>query len=656
MTQKELIDEIKATNICEPDEHDGSYELVRETIKAYAEVYESIEDVVGLSDFKLIRAMATIQKGEEKVKKNIDNSHLHQLQKDNLNNVVDKVWGNRSKYENSSSNENSVGMISESHRYDSRIKDGDAKKFIDMLVQLYNATPKDEYTLFPIVENKLVEIQGSGIGVAAVSSILHCLEPTIFPIINNLTADNFKTLLGQKIESTSSISKYIAECREISTFRKDHELPDNYRVWDKVLSDSGTSSGSTQKNSAQSSTQNSGGSTVTTNTSKEHELNLILYGPPGTGKTYNSVIHAVAIIEHRDVKDVAQDGYKKVLARFNYYKGVNKIVFTTFHQSYDYEEFIQGIKPDLSSGTIKYKLENGIFKALCDTAKKRAADKKHIDIAMVPVKDDIEVKVVECPDRFVIIIDEINRGNISKIFGELITLIEPKKRLGAPEAMTCKLPYNKENFGVPNNVYIIGTMNTADRSLVQLDTALRRRFAFKEMMPNYDIINFTTKENIEIAKMLRAINERITVLIDREHQIGHSYFTDLTEDSTVAELADIFRDKIIPLLQEYFFDDYEKIKDVLNNNGFIESVTPTYSVKGANNTIYKINETALGIAGKYIEIYDSNQNSTTSANGGSGNNQGNVTSSANGSGGNQSGSASTNGGSDGGEVEEEGKE
>lgn len=294
---------------------------------------------------------------------------------------------------------------------------------------------------------------------------------------------------------------------------------------------------------------------------KEYKKNQILYGPPGTGKTYNSVIYAVAICDadkyiekEKTPFDVLKDKlkrneikYKDVLERYTELQTQGRIEFITFHQSYGYEEFIQGIKPSVNNnGQVVYNVENGIFKSFCDNA-----------------KDD--------ENNYVFIIDEINRGNVSKIFGELITLIEESKRIGKDEEKYVKLPYKGEEFGVPDNVYILGTMNTADRSLVQLDAALRRRFRFIEMMPNYEALKGKTIKDekgneIVLADLLKEINKQIRDKIDREHQIGHSYFMHVEE---IGDLKEVFQYEIIPLLQEYFYEDYDNIKAVLDGQNFM---------------------------------------------------------------------------------------
>jgi DNA replication protein DnaC len=337
------------------------------------------------------------------------------------------------------------------------------------------------------------------------------------------------------------------------------------------------------------------------------ELNYILYGPPGTGKTYNTVNYSVGIIENEDFDVITAEDYEVVKDRYDRYINSGQIVFTTFHQSYGYEDFIEGIKPVLSSDSsnkdLSYIIEDGTFKDICLKASKNKSK------------------------NFVMVIDEINRGNISKIFGELITLIENSKRLGNSEEMRAKLPYSKMNFGVPNNLYIIGTMNTADRSIALMDTALRRRFKFLEFQPDTTIFKKANNnealivEEINIKAMIDMINKRIEVLFDREHTIGQAYFMDLIKNNSIDTLKDIFRNKVIPLLQEYFYDDYEKIRLILGDNQvketslqFIEVVKADKNLFGKSfdyeymeeKIIYKINKEALTNPKAYVKIYDLN--------------------------------------------------
>ena len=293
---------------------------------------------------------------------------------------------------------------------------------------------------------------------------------------------------------------------------------------------------------------------------QHHPLNQILYGPPGTGKTWNTVNHAVAIIADVSVDNLINKDRIEIKVRFDELKKAGQIQMVTFHQNYSYEDFIEGIRPVLADrqqtiedgghedkSDLEYQLSEGIFKEIVARA-----------------ESDPE-------QNYVIIIDEINRGNIAKIFGELITLIEPSKRLGGDDEATVTLPYSKQkSFGVPKNLYIIGAMNTADRSIALLDTALRRRFEFIEMMPKPDLLNdgdMGELKRVNCQKLLEAMNQRICILHDREHQIGHTYLMDVND---MDSLAKTFKNRIIPLLQEYFYENWEKIDLVLNKNGFIQ--------------------------------------------------------------------------------------
>ena len=301
-----------------------------------------------------------------------------------------------------------------------------------------------------------------------------------------------------------------------------------------------------------------------------HPLNQILYGPPGTGKTWNTVNRAVAIIDGKSGNDLKEEIRKinegeswadferdKIKERFDKLTEDGQIAMVTFHQNFTYEDFIEGIRPVLADDEgkdIEYKLHKGVFREIAERA-----DKNRTGQPGAP--------------KYVLIIDEINRGNIARIFAELITLIEPSKRIGSKkDETTVTLPYSKKKFGVPNNLYIIGTMNTADRSIAQLDTALRRRFVFIEMMPNSKHYKISTDiEGVNCQELLAAMNERIHFLLDREHQIGHTYFMDVKRIKGNGEesLAATFKNQIIPLLQEYFYDNWEKIYLVLNGNEFI---------------------------------------------------------------------------------------
>ena len=265
-------------------------------------------------------------------------------------------------------------------------------------------------------------------------------------------------------------------------------------------------------------------------------LNMILYGPPGTGKTYNTVNYAVSIIEKKEIDEVVNEAKENREAVFNRYKKYlkdKKIVFTTFHQNYGYEEFIQGIRANTNnSDTLSFVKENGIF------------------------KDLVEIAIAHPENNYVIIIDEINRGNISRIFGELITLIEDDKRIGRESETKVSLP-SKEVFGVPSNLYIIGTMNTADKSIALIDIALRRRFDFIAMYPDYTVIP-------EFEHILKPINEAIYKnKRSADYLIGHAFFTNKSIDN----LENIVNKKLIPLLNEYFYNNESEVVEILSKGG-----------------------------------------------------------------------------------------
>lgn len=258
-------------------------------------------------------------------------------------------------------------------------------------------------------------------------------------------------------------------------------------------------------------------------------------------------------ISENDAKEQIPEVYELIEKVNNFIPNpdvtIKNYEFITFHQSYSYEDFIEGIKPVMSESetnedsAIGYQIQDGVFKKLCLKATKNPSE------------------------RYAIFIDEINRGNVSAIFGELITLIEQDKRQGEANEISVQLPYSKALFSVPANIDIYGTMNTADRSVEALDTALRRRFSFLEMMPDPSLLKDNEVEGMNLKEVLNTINDRIEILIDRDHTIGHSYFMNI---KTMEALRLAFKDKIVPLLQEYFYGDYGKIGLVLGD-GFVKS-------------------------------------------------------------------------------------
>jgi len=490
---------------------------------------------------------------------------------------------------------------------------------------------------------------------------------------------------------------------------------------------------------------------------KQSPTNLILYGPPGTGKTYRTAYEAVLLCDGTVAFDESAEGRQALLDRYRELEAEKRIAFVTFHQNYDYESFVEGLRPETGEGegnSAGFRLEArpGIFREICalaDQARTRPvqaanaagfdfsgrrfwkmgqgaigsedevydaalanryialgwggtidwsaehfssfdaikaewldknpddptpsnwtqtwpfrAEMKVGDIVIVPYGNTAFRAVAEVtgdyryvpeaegfyahrrdvrwlltleeplpldtivdgnftmrtlypiatkrvnlpalarlisgdedpapadavagePEQFVLIIDEINRANISKVFGELITLIESDKRLGMANALNLTLPYSKKrDFGVPANLHIVGTMNTADRSIALLDTALRRRFTFREMAPRIDLLD--TIDGVDLRAALSAINDRIEYLIDREHRIGHAFFMGCRSRE---EIDLVMRDKVIPLLQEYFFEDWGRIRAVLGD-GFIGSrkIAPPPGFEGDDRDSWFVRE------------------------------------------------------------------
>lgn len=449
-------------------------------------------------------------------------------------------------------------------------------------------------------------------------------------------------------------------------------------------------------------------------------VNKILCGPPGTGKTYHTVNEALEILDPEFKEEHLHDR-AALKARYDELAAEQRIRFVTFQQSFSYEDFVEGIRADSEGGQLQYRVEPGVFRAICEDARGSARVASDVGVregariwkisidgagsasptreycfangearigwpdvgdlanerleelpayaslgsndrstlkafsreiepgdVLLCIRSEDEIQAVGVvqgeyeyqpkppagvrqdfpnvlpvkwlatglgldirpindgrkftvktvyeitrfgwPDLaeyleaagvrlagavslqearelpYVLIIDEINRGNVSRIFGELITLIEPSKRRGAEEALEVVLPYSRKRFSVPRNVHLIGTMNTADRSLAGLDVALRRRFEFVEMLPDSSALLEARVDGIALDALLDSMNRRIEVLLGRDYMLGHAYFMPLVASPTLDGLAGVFRKQVLPLLQEYFFEDWQKIAWVLNDH------------------------------------------------------------------------------------------
>ena len=430
-------------------------------------------------------------------------------------------------------------------------------------------------------------------------------------------------------------------------------------------------------------------------------LNKIFFGPPGTGKTYATIEATLEILDpaylaaHRNERAALKQRFDELAAS-------GAVCFVTFHQSFSYEDFVEGLRADSGDdGQLRYSVVPGVFKSLCAQPQTfrpfRLGDAYGTGYEVIYASDDVvelkkpkgnrleigmrmlrglanavlmkKIDISDLRDQSwdkkvenstfdpflvngyknflpsmvehmiggqegglfeptptsagdtakVLIIDEINRGNISRIFGELITLIEPSKRAGAPEALEVTLPYSKEHFSVPANVHLIGTMNTADRSLATLDIALRRRFTFVEVPPNPELLDEVLVEGVAIDELLSVMNQRIAALLDRDHCLGHAYFMPLKSEPTLERLEGIFRQQILPLLQEYFFEDWQRIQWVLNDqrktaeNRFLLQPSQDLSALfgdsvtiNQNNDRWELNPDAFTRIEAYLGIIDYN--------------------------------------------------
>lgn len=587
MDKSIILDELRRKNEILPNEFDGTYRSVRKAVEYYSKLKRIT--VIDRSDLDLLYylSLGVWISDKEEWKPLIQKSHLLHNDKFLLDTTVERVWSKDSKkLFGHAVSKQELGFLTSPFSYEKRPADiaPESIQFFFRLCINISGLEIDE-KLFDTVQQMLgAEKSGRDLPVFMLSRILHCLKPFTFPILGESLTDSlvFRTV-GLELDNTGDLKQYIYNCRRILDFRNASFKFKNMRVFDVM---SWELLNAKNKPAVQEEAAPSEAPQPQQQFKKfEASLNQILYGPPGTGKTYNVVKYAVELIERR--KMPAGESYGAIRARFDEYTNSGQIRFTTFHQSLSYEEFVEGIRPVVvdkygndtniahADTTVIYRPYNGVFKVLCE-------------------------KAAKSPNmNFVAVIDEINRGNISRIFGELITLIESSKR-----GTSVILPYSQTEFSVPPNLYILGTMNTADRSIAMLDTALRRRFDFIEMMPQPKLLG--SCEGVDLCELLTALNERIEYYYDREHAIGHAYFMDTNGCiRTLAELRNVFSTKIIPLLQEYFFDDYERIRLILNDdNVFIECVAPRYVKQfDSGQKLYRLGDPRKWNKEHFINIY-----------------------------------------------------
>ena len=528
MNKDKLIKILKTKKDIIPEKHDGSYILIPQVVEELSKI-----DLNSLNlDYRDLDAIYFLCIGTWKVSfsiriKRIKNSHFPEENKKHIIKFIEEIKKetNAGNFANKENNQNTLGMFGTpkmTFKNDSPDK-SEIIKFFKLIIEIKNAD-NNLAKIIEIMEKSKFKMAGLKKGM--LSQFLHCIKPNIFPIVNSWGIKIYDRLEVKIDKNKKEISDYINDIKNINDFKTKNNFKfKNYRVIDRLKI-------------------NAEDIKMIINILK-NKKQIILQGAPGTGKTYSSSEIAVRLIDENAPSDRTE-----LMKKYKELADKGQIFFTTFHQSMDYEEFVEGIKPKTENGNITYELEDGIFKKACKMADENKSNK------------------------VVLIIDEINRGNISKIFGELITLLEPDKRKGKENEIEAILPYSKEKFSVPDNLYIIGTMNTADRSIGYVDYALRRRFAFITVKANksaienyYDNINKNSDYKDNAINLFGDVKNLIKENINEEFEaddimIGHSYFM----AQNLEELKNKLEYEIKPLLLEYLKDGILKLNDEIKNN------------------------------------------------------------------------------------------
>lgn len=625
---KELINILKTKEDIIPEQHDGSYVLIPEVIKLLEN--SKLENL----NYKDLDAIYFLCIGDWKIHLNkrieyISNSNLDDEIKKQIINLINEA--NKNKYSNKENGKDSYGLFgaatSTFKQYEQIITKDEILKFFKLIIEINNSDNIDN--ILNILE-RYKNLDITGLKKGSLSQFFHCIKPNVFPILNSLGTKIYKKI-GVEIDKDNSFNGYINDVKNINNFMKENNFNfKNYRVIDLLR--------------LEELNMNNQITTSEIIDILKQKKQIILQGAPGTGKTYITAEIAVFLIDRNipNSRESLMNRYKELINK-------NQIFFTTFHQSMDYEEFVEGFKPVSNDDNIYYEVKDGIFKEACNSTKTAGNEENSIknvwdkfqnelnekdirnnNIGKITLKtkrgldfylttddnDYVRYKPasqdgdnwryiraalfglyfnkyksalsyteplldylkknynlsdpIENNDNpVVLIIDEINRGNISKIFGELITLLESDKRSGAENEIKVVLPYSKETFSVPNNLYIIGTMNTTDRSIGYIDYALRRRFAFITIKAQRQKIEDYYKDDElkeKAANLFDTIEEIITENLNDEFDIddimiGHSYF--MAKDKE--ELNTKLNYEIKPLLLEYLKDG------ILQNNNELKN-------------------------------------------------------------------------------------